>query len=215
MELPYPPLIKIHFYQIDKYENEYFQESGISFPSDKKYSEHPYYQFPIIQQTGKIKIFLLIRAGDPLTTPIFLWNKNTLGQIDGYRHFAFGIFFGIILSLALYNFLLFYTINDRAYLYYICYILSFGFFLFLVMEFYTYILQSESSGSLYIGSTNNLDDRLSRHNNNLNTYTKGKGPWLLLYYSTFSTRSEAVQLERFLKRKKSKSRVLAWIARRP
>ena len=88
-------------------------------------------------------------------------------------------------------------------------------FLFLVMEFYTYILQSESSGSLYIGSTNNLDDRLSRHNNNLNTYTKGKGPWLLLYYSTFSTRSEAVQLERFLKRKKSKSRVLAWIASQP
>ncbi len=83
------------------------------------------------------------------------------------------------------------------------------------MEFYTYVLQSESSGTLYIGSTNNLDDRLSRHNSDLNTYTKGKGPWRLLSSTTFSTRSEAVQLEQFLKSKKSKTRVLAWIASQP
>ena len=83
------------------------------------------------------------------------------------------------------------------------------------MEFYTYILQSESSGSLYIGSTNNLEDRLLRHNSDQNTYTKGKGPWSLLFSVTFSTRSEAVQLERFLKSKKSKPRVLAWIASQP
>ena len=83
------------------------------------------------------------------------------------------------------------------------------------MEFYTYILQSESSGSLYIGSTNNLEDRLLRHNSDQNTYTKGKGPWSLLFSVTFSTRSEAVQLERFLKSKKSKPRVLAWIASKP
>ncbi len=83
------------------------------------------------------------------------------------------------------------------------------------MEFYTYVLQSESSGTLYIGSTNNLEARITRHNRDLNTYTKGKGPWNLLFNSKFSTRSEAVQLERFLKSKKSKPRVLAWIASQP
>ena len=83
------------------------------------------------------------------------------------------------------------------------------------MLYYTYILQSEKTGGLYIGSTNNLEDRLTRHNGDQNEYTKGKGPWKLFYSVTFATRSEAVQLELFLKSKKSKKRVLQWISLQP
>ncbi len=84
-------------------------------------------------------------------------------------------------------------------------------FLFYLMSYFTYILNSESRNLLYIGSTNNLEDRLHRHNNNRNLYTKGKGPWVLIYSQSFDTRSEAVRLERFLKSKKEPKRVLQWI----
>ncbi|WP_052324559.1 GIY-YIG nuclease family protein [Haliscomenobacter hydrossis] len=58
--------------------------------------------------------------------------------------------------------------------------------------FHTYIIQSTSSGVLYIGQTNNLPDRILRHNTNRNKWTKNKGPWTLIFSRAFETRSEAM-----------------------
>ncbi|MBX2944123.1 MAG: GIY-YIG nuclease family protein [Cyclobacteriaceae bacterium] len=38
---------------------------------------------------------------------------------------------------------------------------------------------------LYIGQTNDIDDRLHRHNSNQNLATQNKGPWKLLFYKEF------------------------------
>src|SRR5690606_1242952 len=78
-------------------------------------------------------------------------------------------------------------------------------------QYITYILESTSTGRLYIGSTNNLEDRLLRHNTGRNKYTKGKGPWRILYFKKFGSRSEAVQLEQKLKRWKRPDRIKVWI----
>ena len=76
-----------------------------------------------------------------------------------------------------------------------------GFFRFTTkpVMYYTYVLQSLTSDIFYIGQTNNLEDRLNRHNQNRNKYTRGKGPWKMIYSRSFNTRSEAVQLELKLK----------------
>jgi putative endonuclease len=70
--------------------------------------------------------------------------------------------------------------------------------------FYTYILQSEKDGRLYIGQTSNLEDRLLRHNQNRNISTKNKGPWIVLWSKKWETRSEAMKLEIYLKSLKNK-----------
>jgi len=74
--------------------------------------------------------------------------------------------------------------------------------------YYTYIIESISRGSLYIGQTNNISDRINRHNTNQNKYTKNKGPWKLIFYKEFNTRSEAVKLELKLKSIKNKTFLL-------
>ena len=81
------------------------------------------------------------------------------------------------------------------------------------MVFYTYVLQSEKNSQLYIGQTNDLEDRIKRHNENRNLATKGKGPWKILFSKQFETRVEAVELESKLKSWKSRIRVLEFIAR--
>lgn len=81
--------------------------------------------------------------------------------------------------------------------------------------YYTYILISESTGKLYIGQTNNLKDRINRHNSGQSEYTKNRGPWKPVFATTFKTRSEAILLESKLKGFKSKVRVLEWIERNP
>jgi putative endonuclease len=51
----------------------------------------------------------------------------------------------------------------------------------------------------YIGHTSDLNDRLLRHNNNRNKFTKGKGPWELVLSHKCNSKSEAYQLELKLK----------------
>ncbi len=67
-----------------------------------------------------------------------------------------------------------------------------------------YILQSSKDGKYYIGSTDNIEERLIKHNKGYSRYTKGKGPFNLAYREDFLTRSEAKKGEYHLKSLKSR-----------
>ncbi len=56
---------------------------------------------------------------------------------------------------------------------------------------------------MYIGQTNNLDERLIRHNTNRVKSTKNKGPWKVIYSKSFVIRQKSVNHEAYLKSLKS------------
>ncbi|TKB97870.1 GIY-YIG nuclease family protein [Pedobacter cryophilus] len=68
--------------------------------------------------------------------------------------------------------------------------------------FHTYILQSLKSGRYYIGHTQNLEERLERHQSGKVTATKNKGPWKIVYTEEFNTKIEANRRELEIKSKK-------------
>jgi putative endonuclease len=80
------------------------------------------------------------------------------------------------------------------------------------MEYFVYIIQSQVNGSLYIGQTRDLQDRLIRHNQGRSRYTKAKRPWTLLYSEQFKTGSEASKRESELKSHKRKDLLLDLIS---
>lgn len=67
------------------------------------------------------------------------------------------------------------------------------------MKYFTYVLLSLKNGDLYIGSTENLENRLKLHNGGKVKSTKAYLPWKLLEYKEFGIRSEAFICEKFLK----------------
>jgi putative endonuclease len=67
-----------------------------------------------------------------------------------------------------------------------------------------YVLQSSKNNKYYIGSTDNIDKRVIKHNKGYSRYTKGKGPFNLVYKENFQTRSEAKKREYHLKSLKSR-----------
>jgi putative endonuclease len=67
------------------------------------------------------------------------------------------------------------------------------------VPFTVYIIQSEFDGTLYTGHTNNVVNRLQRHNDGKARYTKPKRPWRLVYTEEFLSRAEAMQRETELK----------------
>jgi len=76
------------------------------------------------------------------------------------------------------------------------------------MAFFLYILESQRDGSFYVGTTNNLEDRIRRHNEGRVKYTKAKGPWRLVYSEDHSNRSSAMKREYAIKRQKRKSYIM-------
>lgn len=74
---------------------------------------------------------------------------------------------------------------------------------------YTYILISLTTEKLYIGHTENLERRLEEHNSDKKlTYTSKKGPWKMIFKKEFTSRSEAVNFENYLKKLKNRKYVL-------
>jgi putative endonuclease len=71
--------------------------------------------------------------------------------------------------------------------------------------FYLYIIYSVSLDQFYIGQSQNLEDRLFRHNNSGSKSTKKAKDWVLKYTESFLTRMEAVQRETQIKKMKSRS----------
>jgi putative endonuclease len=74
--------------------------------------------------------------------------------------------------------------------------------------FFVYILQSERDGRLYIGQTNNITERLWRHNSGQVIATKFHRPWKIIYQKIFQSRAEAMRYERYLKSLKNKEYIL-------
>ena len=65
--------------------------------------------------------------------------------------------------------------------------------------FNVYILKNTRSGRHYIGSTNNLERRITEHSRGQTKSTKQKGSWKLIYKEVYTDIIEARKRERLIK----------------
>ncbi|MFH0772315.1 MAG: GIY-YIG nuclease family protein [Candidatus Omnitrophota bacterium] len=80
--------------------------------------------------------------------------------------------------------------------------------------YYAYVLKSKKNGKHYIGHTENIERRLYEHNavTDKCKFTYISGPWDLMFFENFSTRSDAMKHERFLKSGKGREYIKNKIA---
>ena len=67
--------------------------------------------------------------------------------------------------------------------------------------YFVYIIYSEKLYQFYCGQSNDIDFRLKQHNNGETFSNKHGIPWTLIGYLKVSTRSEAMILERKIKKR--------------
>ena len=65
--------------------------------------------------------------------------------------------------------------------------------------YFIYVLRNQQ-GRLYIGFTENLEQRVWQHGENEASWTRGKGPWELVHHEEYSNRADTLRRERNLKR---------------
>jgi putative endonuclease len=80
-----------------------------------------------------------------------------------------------------------------------------------MIMFFVYILEAKESKRFYIGQTENLEERVNRHNKGYNLSTRPYIPWILKWWKDCDTRSEAIKLERKLKGIKKRDRLEKYV----
>ena len=79
------------------------------------------------------------------------------------------------------------------------------------MNFYVYLICSKNNDNRlisYVGYTNNLKNRIEKHNSSKGAkFTRGK-KWKLLYKKKFNSKKDAMQYEYKLKKDKQKRKLL-------
>ena len=79
--------------------------------------------------------------------------------------------------------------------------------------YYLYILFSQKSNIYYVGYSTDFHRRLEEHNTSLRiTFSSKHRPWILAAaFECATTEAEAMKIERFIKRQKSKTLILSLI----
>ena len=67
------------------------------------------------------------------------------------------------------------------------------------MFYYTYVLVSGIDNSFYTGWTNNLKERVIKHNKGLVQATKNRRPFKLIYFEACLSKENAIAREKQLK----------------
>ncbi|MBZ0184235.1 MAG: GIY-YIG nuclease family protein [Melioribacteraceae bacterium] len=67
------------------------------------------------------------------------------------------------------------------------------------MYYYIYVLKSEIDGNNYVGYTNDLKERLKKHNEGKVKSTKNRKPLKLIYFEGCLNQQDATKREKYLK----------------
>ncbi len=81
--------------------------------------------FPLqISLNERVEVYLRLTTNGSLQLPVTLWSEFHFAEKEHSQSLLDGIFYGILLIMALYNAFLFTAIRDLSYLYYVSYLLS-------------------------------------------------------------------------------------------
>jgi diguanylate cyclase (GGDEF)-like protein len=106
--------------------------AGDSFPWEAREVRHRNYVFQLVppETPGEHEYFVRVSSQSVLTVPIALWRARAFAEKTDNAQLILGLFYGLALALAAYNLMLYFAVQDRAYLIYVLYATAFGTFLF-------------------------------------------------------------------------------------
>jgi PAS domain-containing protein len=133
LEIGFPLLDKVQLYIFSEKNGikDLIQHdtSGRDFSFKNRIIEHRNFVFPFkMHPEEKLTFLLRIETDDGMIFPLSIWNTAYFTQRIQTEHFLFGIYYGIIMVMILYNLFIFVSTRDKNYLIYIFYITFFGLF---------------------------------------------------------------------------------------
>ncbi|RJG06916.1 hybrid sensor histidine kinase/response regulator [Noviherbaspirillum cavernae] len=124
LEVAYP-----HLQYVDLYVPDAHGFTHISSGHEIRYSERPVDHrnlvFPLqLPAHSESTVYLRVASATSLDIPTCLWEPEAFARHGLHEYMGQALYFGMLLALGLYNFLLFISMRDRTYFYYVLFTLS-------------------------------------------------------------------------------------------
>ena len=100
---------------------------GDSQPFKDRAIQHRFFVFEHDYTPGISEVYIRTATPDPLLLPIFFGNEQASAARDVTNGYSYGMLYGIIIALLLYNLLLYLSIKQKRYFFYVLYLLMFLF----------------------------------------------------------------------------------------
>lgn len=104
--------------------------TGDTLPYVERPLLHRGFVIPLMIPASELTtLYLRVRTSGSLQLPMTLWNPDAYHDHEEGVMSVYGIYFGIVLSMLLYNLFLYLRVYEPAYIYYVLYVLMFGMFI--------------------------------------------------------------------------------------
>ncbi|WP_341937720.1 sensor domain-containing diguanylate cyclase [Marinimicrobium sp. C2-29] len=126
LAIAYPPLDQVDIYLAREGEIVQKLRTGDQLPFHSRPIHHRDFVLPLALEAGaEYQLFIRVHTQGALHLPITLWQPEPFYEQTQHGVALQLIFIGIMSALALYNLLLCLVVRDRAYLWYVVYLVSF------------------------------------------------------------------------------------------
>lgn len=127
LEIDFPFLWDVDLYVLEQRKIIYHSQTGAAFHPDERPFEHANFVFPLNLPTNRdLEFYIHVVNDGPVTVPLRLWKHEPFNTYTGWRQTGFGVYFGIMLAMALYNFFLFLSIRTASYFWYSLHVVGIG-----------------------------------------------------------------------------------------
>ncbi len=129
IDYPYTDLVVLYLPQTAKNANSKFnvKQTGDALPFTSR--EIPY-RFPIFKLTLAPKsektLYFQFKSTESLGIQLSLWEPEVFAQYLAQQQFIFGLYYGFLFIMVLYNLALYIPLRESCYLYYVCYVACLG-----------------------------------------------------------------------------------------
>lgn len=123
LEIAYPLLNSIKLFSHNETISELYH-TGTKFPFYERPYDHRNFILPITIRPGMNDFFLKCRTESSMDMPMTLWSYDAFHANERTELPVWWIYFGLLITMILYNFFIFIAVRDIKYLYYSLFILG-------------------------------------------------------------------------------------------
>ncbi|MFC5497558.1 7TM diverse intracellular signaling domain-containing protein [Caenimonas terrae] len=129
LEVAYAPLGTVELFAPDATGAYAKQSAGVFRPFATRVIPHRNHVLPVTLRPGMAStLYLHVRSEGSVTVPATLWQPAALWNHDQLAYGAFGLYFGLLIGLFIYNLLLYVSVRDKVYLVYVGYVAGMALF---------------------------------------------------------------------------------------
>ncbi len=128
-ELDYTLMDHIELHSLRPDGTHAVKRTGYRYPLSSRDITHRNFIFRLNPVPGEETLYLFrFRCSDRIDIPVRIYSEEAFFSKDHLQQLAFGIYYGMIFIMIIYNFLLYFSFRDRSFLFYVLYLFSYTFF---------------------------------------------------------------------------------------